>query len=159
MPFSFTLVQYLNWVHKIVPWIGDTKSPLQNVPGDAVWQGCCDRKARRRLAALCPAAGWACPYCYFWMCWFSVAAVRNIYKIWVATYVRLKSKQVRVCPLMCIYSTLTSAGVMYIWRQIQPVQWVEKSVPQAKAAEAAYHMFQWKSLRTVFLYTLLTLCI
>lgn len=77
------------------------------------------KRGGAQLLSLCAAPGWACPYCYFWMCQFSIAMVHSIYRIWVATYVRLKSKQVRVCPLMCIYSSLTWAGATYIWKQIQ----------------------------------------
>lgn len=74
-----------------------------------------------QLLSLCTAPGWACPYCYFWTCWFSIAMECSIYKIWVAAYVRWKSKRVRVCPGMCIYSSLASAGATYIWGPIQPV--------------------------------------
>lgn len=109
MPFTFTLVWQPRGAHKL----------LYQVCGVILTGRLVVRiKTRRSLGCCLYALLQApCPYCYSWVCWFSIAMVCSIYRVWVAAYFRWKSKQVRVCPLMCIYSSLTSARATYIPRQ------------------------------------------
>lgn len=146
MPFSFTLVWYLNWGHKKP----SAKCTWWCCLVGLLWQ----EDKEETGCSFCPAVGWACPYCYFWMCWFSMAAVCNIYKIWVATYVILKGKQVR-----CVFIAHWQQELCTSESRFSLCNKWRKACLKPKQQRLHSHMFQWISLLTVLIYTLLTLYI